>query len=159
GINLGNALEAPKEGAWGITLEADYFQRIKEAGFNSVRIPIRWSAHAKTEMPYAIDETFFKRVDWAVEQALSRELTAIINVHHYDEIFRDPDKHFPRLKALWEQIARRYAKRPDRLLFELLNEPHDKLTDARWNKMVPQLLDVIRETNPKRIIIVGPGSW
>src|ERR1700681_3953301 len=48
GINLGNALDAPQEGAWGVTLEADYFRLIQEAGFNSVRIPIRWSAHAST---------------------------------------------------------------------------------------------------------------
>ena len=30
GINLGNALEAPREGDWGITLEADFFAKIKQ---------------------------------------------------------------------------------------------------------------------------------
>ena len=44
GINLGNALEAPYEGAWGVTLKELYFQVVKNAGFNSVRIPINWSA-------------------------------------------------------------------------------------------------------------------
>ena len=47
GMNLGNALEAPTEGDWGITLQADNFKKIKDAGFQSVRIPIRWSAHAE----------------------------------------------------------------------------------------------------------------
>ena len=28
-INLGNALDAPNEGEWGVTLEAEYFQIIK----------------------------------------------------------------------------------------------------------------------------------
>ena len=41
GINLDSALDGPQEGAC-------YFRLIKEAGFNSVRIPIRWSAHAST---------------------------------------------------------------------------------------------------------------
>jgi endoglucanase len=50
GINLGNALEAPKEGEWGMTLKAAYFQKIKDAGFNSVRIPIRWSSHARDKL-------------------------------------------------------------------------------------------------------------
>ena len=72
GINLGNALDAPKEGEWGVTLKEQYFQLIKDAGFNSVRIPVRWSAHALSEEPYTIDSSFFKRVDWAVENALSR---------------------------------------------------------------------------------------
>ena len=40
GINLGNALEAPREGAWGLTLQVEHFERIKQAGFAAVRIPI-----------------------------------------------------------------------------------------------------------------------
>src|SRR3712207_5003553 len=70
GINLGNALEAPNEGEWGVTLKADYFKRIKEAGFDTVRLPVKWSAHAAAAPPYAIDERFAERVDWAVDQAL-----------------------------------------------------------------------------------------
>jgi endoglucanase len=159
GINLGNALEAPKEGDWGVTLEADYFQKIKDAGFQSVRIPIRWSTHAGKEAPYEIDAAFFKRIDWAVEQALSRDLTAIINVHHYDEMFSDPVKHMPRLVALWKQIAARYRDKPERLFFEILNEPHNKLTDEIWHDVFPEALKAIRESNPKRTVIIGPGHW
>ncbi len=158
-INLGNALEAPREGEWGLKLEADYFRLIKEAGFQSVRIPIRWSAHAQAAPPFDIEAKFFERVDWAIDQALSRDLVAVINVHHYDEVFKDPDKHLPRLTALWKQIATRYRDRPDRLYFELLNEPHDKLTDERWHAAIPGLLAAVRATNPKRPVIVGPGHW
>jgi len=46
GINLGNALDAPKEGDWGVVLQSDYFKLIKTAGFNHVRLPVRWSSHA-----------------------------------------------------------------------------------------------------------------
>jgi endoglucanase len=159
GINLGNGLEAPREGEWGLKLEAEYFRSIKQAGFDSVRIPIRWSAHAQKEPPFTIAPVFFQRIDWAIEQALSRKLAAVINVHHYEELSSDPDKHLPRLMALWRQIASRYRNQPDQLFFELLNEPHGKLTDERWQQMVPALLAAIRETNPRRIIIVGPGHW
>jgi endoglucanase len=82
GINLDSALDGPQEGAWRVTLEANYFRLIKEAGFNSVRIPIRWSAHASTTAPYDIEMHFFQRVDWAIRQALSRNLAAVINVHN-----------------------------------------------------------------------------
>ncbi len=58
GINLGNALEAPAIGGWGVVLEEEYFRLIKEKGFSSVRIPIRWSAHAQANPPYTIDEDF-----------------------------------------------------------------------------------------------------
>jgi endoglucanase len=159
GINLGNALEAPREGAWGLTLQAEHFQAIKEAGFAAVRVPIRWSAHAGAEPPYTIDPAFFDRVDWVIDQALSRELAAVINFHHYDELYRDPDGHLPRFLALWRQVAQRYRAQPGRLFFEILNEPHDKLTDERWQTMFPQLLAAIRESNPARIVIVGPGHY
>ncbi|HPU43798.1 MAG TPA: hypothetical protein PLS98_06260, partial [Dictyoglomaceae bacterium] len=45
GVNMGNALEAPKEGEWGVVIKDEYFKLIKEAGFDHVRIPIKWSAH------------------------------------------------------------------------------------------------------------------
>lgn len=90
GINLGNALEAPKEGEWGVTLKAEYFRAIKEAGFDSVRLPVRWPAHAAKEAPYTIDPAFAERIDWCVDQALQQRLNIIVNVHHYDEANTDP---------------------------------------------------------------------
>jgi endoglucanase len=159
GINLGNALEAPREGEWGLTLKEEYFDRIKAAGFRSVRIPIRWSAHAAQQAPYTIDPAFFKRIDWAIDQGLSRGLAVLINVHHYAEMDTDPDGHLPRLTAIWRQVAQRYRSRPEPLMFELLNEPHDKLTDEKWSAMLPGLLAGVRETNPRRAVVIGPGNW
>ncbi len=159
GINLGNALEAPKEGDWGVTLKTEYFQAIKEAGFDSVRLPVKWSAHAKVAAPYTIDADFAKRIDWAVDQALAQKLIIIVNVHHYGEMDADPDKHLPRLIALWEQIAQRHKDRPPEVVFELLNEPHDKLTDAKWNAAIPRLLAAVRKTNPTRAVVIGPTQW
>lgn len=159
GINLGNALEAPREGEWGVTLEESYFQAIKEAGFDSIRLPVRWSSHAANEAPYTIDPQFFARVDWAVEQALKRGLQVVLNVHHYLEMDEQPDQHQARYLALWEQIAPRYRDRPASLVFELLNEPHDKLTAGKWNKILVDALAVVRRTNPTRTIVVGPVAW
>ena len=61
-INLGNALDAPNEGEWGVTLEAEYFQIIKSAGFSGIRLPIRWSNHTQANAPFTIDENFFKNL-------------------------------------------------------------------------------------------------
>ncbi|MBI4569642.1 MAG: glycoside hydrolase family 5 protein [Planctomycetes bacterium] len=159
GINLGNALEAPAEGAWGVTLRADYFKTIRDAGFATVRLPVRWSAHARSEPPFTIDPAFAARVDWAIDQALANHLNVIVNVHHYEEMDTDPDTHLPRLAALWEQIAARHKDRPAEVLFELLNEPHGKLTGARWNAAIPTLLAAARKGNPSRPVLVGPSSW
>ncbi len=123
GINLGNALEAPNEGEWGVTLESEFFDLVKAAGFSSVRIPIRWSAHTSSEAPFTIDETFFARVDWAIDQALENDLMVIINIHHYEEIFEQPVQERDKFLSIWTQISNRYKDQPKEVLFEILNEP------------------------------------
>ncbi len=159
GINLGNALEAPREGDWGVVLEESYFPLMASAGFDSVRIPIRWNAHAESSPPYTIDPSFLSRVDWAITQALQNDLNVIINIHHYDELMETPDRHHERFLALWEQIASHYREFPDSLYFELLNEPHANLTPLIWNNYAAEAIQIIRKTNPNRTIIVGSGNW
>ena len=156
GINLGNALDGQNEG---VTLKPEYFRAIKEAGFETVRLPIKWSAHAGTKLPYIIDPKFAERVDWAVDQATTNGLNIILNVHNYSEIDAQPAKHLPRLMAIWKQIATRYKDKPANVYFELLNEPNDKLSEATWNAAIPVLLAAVRNTNPARPVIVGPAYW
>ncbi len=158
GVNLGNALEAPNEGDWGVTLEETDFQLIHAAGFNSVRVPIRWSAHAAESTPYTIDPAFFARIDWVIEQAFANELAVVINVHHYDEFYTAPDQHRARLMGIWQQIAQRYQGQPADLYFEPLNEPYNMSADV-WNGLLSEAIGVIRETNPTRPIIAGPLDW
>jgi endoglucanase len=158
GVNMGNALDAPEEGAWGFTLKEEYFQAVKDAGFDSVRIPVRWSAHAMNELPYTIDPNFFKRVDWAVNCALSRNLPVMLNVHHYLELFSDPANHKERFLALWQQIAEHYKDYPQSLILEPLNEPQGKVGVSEWNALLKQAIDVIRKSNPDRTLVIGP-AW
>ena len=159
GVNLGNALDAPNEGEWGVTLKAEYFTKIKQAGFDSVRIHGRWSNHAGRSAPYAIEENFLARVDWAVRQALKNRLVPVLNMHHYVEIYQDPDGHRVRYLALWQQIAEHYQSYPPSLAFELLNEPEGKLTSDKWNPMLAEAIQIVRRTNPTREIVVGPTHW
>lgn len=159
GVNLGNALEAPREGEWGVTLQEGYFQLIKEAGFNSVRIPIRWNAHAADTPPYTIDPAFFERIDWAVNQVTSRGLVAVINIHHYLEMFEDPAAHRERFLAIWNQIATHYKDYPDSLFFEPLNEPNNALNYYEWNQIARDTLAIIRQNNPTRPVVIGPADW
>jgi endoglucanase len=159
GMNLGNALEAPNEGEWGVTLKSEYFDLIKNAGFNSVRIPIRWSAHAAASAPYLLSTGFLQRVDWAIEQALARKLAVVINIHHYEELMLDPALHKARFLAIWEQLAAHYQNHSGDLFFELLNEPNGLLNSGLWNQYLQAAIAIIRRTNPGRIVIVGPVNW
>jgi endoglucanase len=159
GVNMGNMLEAPNEGEWGVELKDEYLEACAAAGFDTVRIPIKWSGHAGDEAPYTIDEEFFARIDHLIEKSLDEGLNVILNVHHYDEIHQEPREHKERLIGLWRQIGQRYRDLPENVLFELLNEPSQELTPELWYDMLDDVLAAVRESNPERIVIIGPGHW
>jgi endoglucanase len=159
GVNLGNALEAPSEGEWGVKLEDQDFKLVAQAGFRHVRIPVRWSEHALAQPPYTIDEAFAARVKWAVDSALAAGLRAIFNVHHYEEMAQEPDQHKQRLIAIWSQLAEKYQGYPDSLYFELFNEPNKNLTADKNNRLIAELLTAIRPTNPRRAVVVGSVQY
>ncbi len=157
GISLGNALDTLREGDAGFRLRDRYFADIRDAGFDTVRLPVKWSAHASESPPYTISPALFERVDWAIGEALGRGLNIVVNVHHYDELNDAPRIQRPRFLGLWRQIAARYASWPRRLYFELLNEPRAAMTAKAWNELIPLALAVIRERDPGRAVIVGPA--
>jgi endoglucanase len=157
GINL-SAMEAPHYGDWDLLTE-EHFRLTQEAGFQSARIPIRWSAYALTEPPYTIAPEFFAQADWALNQSLARGLTTINDLHHYLELFEDPAAHRQRFLALWAQLAEHYQAYPDNLFFELCNEPNTNLTADLWNDLLVEAVAVIRQSNPTRTLIIGGADW
>ena len=159
GINLGNALDATQEGAWGVTLDEKHFAMAKAAGLDHIRLPVRFNGHAKDEAPYTIEESFFKRVDWAIGQATSRGLSIILDLHHYEELMKKPAQHADRVVGLWKQIAERYKGRPPSVAFELINEPAYELKSALLNPIHQRAIAAIRATNPTRLIIANCYFW
>jgi endoglucanase len=159
GVNFGDALEAPKEGEWGVVLKDEYFLEAKLAGFDAIRLPVRWNAHALETAPFTIDPSFFARVDWAVENGLSRGMTVILDFHHFLPFMDCPRCERERFLTLWSQIAGHYQAYPPELVFELLNEPTDAVPAGEWNTALTAALGVIRATNPRRAVIVGPVGW
>ncbi len=159
-MNMGNALEGPRhEGEWGYTIRREDLVRLKQDGFDTVRIPIRWSSHAGMTPPYTIDTALFERVDEIIRWSGEIGLTIIINVHHYSGLNARPDVHEPRLEGLWDQIAERYAAVPDYLIFETINEPNGAMTVKRTDGLNRRVLARIRQDNPDRWVILGTAGW
>lgn len=169
GVNFGNMLEAPIEGAWGLTVTDDFIDKASAAGFTSVRLPVRWSNHASAEAPFTIDAAFMGRVESVIDKLLAKGLVVILNMHHYRQLDGDPPDtgEFPvtdaavdvRFVMLWEQLATHFKGRGDRLVFELYNEPHGRLNGEPWNVLAARALRVVRKTNPDRVVVIGPTSW
>ena len=158
GMNIGNALESPRYINWGVEMKYEYFDTIKEAGFDTVRLPVRFSDYSHHENGI-LEDVFIEKIDAYINYALDLGLLLILDFHHFEEIKSNPEGEKERFISIWSQLAERYKDYPNRLVFELLNEPKDNLSGDVWNLYIQEAVSVIRETNPARLIIVGGAPY
>lgn len=158
-VNMGNTLDSPRGQPWGDPLDPAHFPLIRAAGFDTIRLPVRWNDHTSGAPDFALEPGFTETVAEAVDAALAADLNVILNIHHYEAIMVDPDGEMAKFTALWGQIATRFADYPSDLWFEALNEPKEQLTGDALAAMQRAAVDTIRKTNPDRIIILGADDW
>ncbi len=160
GWNLGNSLDSYVENvtfdnildyetSWGNpAVTKALFERVRQAGFLTVRIPVTWYPHM--DEYYNVDEAWMNRVHKVVNDALESDLKVIINVHHdnwyspYDEGMQNARIQ---LVTLWQQIAYRFADYDSRLIFEGMNEPRLVGHNAEWTVGTPEAIEHINELN------------
>lgn len=153
-LNIGNVLDAPFEGAWGPAITEHDLDWIAGAGFDTIRLPVRFGSHWNGR----IWPGFLARVEQVILQAKQRGLTVILDLHHFDELMADLDTYAPVFVSIWTELAERFEGYDERLIFELLNEPHDEVTTARALELYQSVLPMIRRKHPNRWIIVGGGD-
>ncbi len=159
GANLGNYLEAPPGQNWGVTVAADEFAAMKREGFDHVRVPVGWHHYTGPAPDFTLSLKIFERADFVVTNALKNKLAVMINIHHFDELDRNPAGATEKFLKIWQQVATHYKDYPGTLAFELDNEPHDQATTALMNPIYARAIAEIRQTNPQRTIFVEPGRW
>jgi endoglucanase len=159
GVNLGNYLEVPPTQTWNVTVSADEFPIMRREGFDHIRVPAGWHHYTGPGPDFMVAPEFFARVDFVVTNALGNGLAVIVNIHHFDAFTSDPSGETDKFLAIWRQVAEHYQSFPNRLAFELLNEPKDAATTNVMNPIHAKAIAEIRKTNPQRAIFVGPGQW
>ena len=133
-----------------------HFGEIKRGGFDFVRINLFAFRHMDANN--RLDPAWLARLDDAVSEAQKAGLGVILDEHDFNDCAKDVPACRVKLAAFWRQIAPRYRNAPANVAFELLNEPHEAL-NAVWNDFFPDLLAIVRETNPSRTVVIGPTSW
>src|ERR1035437_267582 len=139
--------------------QAKHFQLLKEAGFNSVRINLQPFRRMNAANDYALSESWFEVIDWAVEQAQAQDLLVILDLHEYNSLGDDPGINKVKFLAFWRQLSSHCQQAPESVFFEILNEACHKLTPTLWNEYLAEALAIIREKNPTRAVIIGPAFW
>ncbi|HLQ64291.1 MAG TPA: cellulase family glycosylhydrolase, partial [bacterium] len=141
GVNFGDMLDAPNEGDWGLILRDEFIDVTAQAGFTSVRLPVRWSNHTAPTAPFTIAPRFLSRVESVLGKLLAKGVYVVLDMHHYRQLDGDTldsgesavDSAIldVRFLMIWQQIVERFRGKSN-LLFELYNEPHGRLTPLKW---------------------------
>jgi endoglucanase len=139
--------------------QEQHFRLIREAGFNHVRVNLHPWRDGKIDAQNRLAADWLETLDWVVKQCLQNKLLVILDLHEFQTMGRDAEGNHERFLATWKQLAQRYQKAPDEVLFEILNEPNKKLTPELWNQYLREALTVIRQSNPDRAVVVGPANW
>ena len=146
---------------WGNTgerrFEWRHFAEIRTAGFDHVRLNLQAFSHMDAQN--RLDPKWLAKLDDVIREAQRAGLGVIIDEHDFNPCSENLEVCRTKLSAFWQQVAPRYAKAPRNVAFEILNEPHDKLNGEPWNALFAEVLATVRETNPTRIVVVGPTHW
>ncbi|WP_243129639.1 cellulase family glycosylhydrolase, partial [Clostridium sp. HBUAS56017] len=169
GWNLGNTLEATGgETGWNNPVTTrKMIDELKKAGFNTLRIPVRWDEHY-TDDKYTIDPAYMSRVETVVNYALANDMYAIVNIHHNKIQGQMNEENKANVinegSAIWKQIANHFKDYSDKLIFETINEPRngDDWTGKTEyynvvNEYNAKILSVMRGTggnNEKRLVMM-----
>lgn len=160
GINLGNTLDVPRGEDWGAAAESPaFFTAIKTNGFDHVRIPVTWDGYTAATAPFAIEQAWLSRVEQAIDWALAEGLIVIVNAHHerWLKVNYTATKQ-ARIEAIWQQVATQLQNKPQRLIFEILNEP-EGMTVEQVNSLNPKILTIMRATNPNRAVVFSGNGF
>lgn len=177
GINLGNTFESSGirvssvqeyETAWGSpVITKEMIQGYKDAGFDSLRIPVAWSNMMQART-YEISSEYIDRVKEVVEWALDSDLYVIMNIHWDGGWFSDfaddsqRERCFKKYETIWTQLSAEFGEYGDKLIFESLNEEGG--WEDIWNRYTGQgdkekSFGILNDINQKFVDIVrGSGG-
>ena len=174
---IGNNTPQDYETTWGaVVTTQEIINGMKNAGFNTIRIPVFWGNMMANDGTYTISDAYIKRVKEIVDYCRNAGVYAVINIHHFDEFIirrNSKEKSAEIFKKIWTQIANYFKDYSDYLMFEGFNEylgggqidENDEINDLPesegfdWtNKMNQAFVDAVRSTggnNSQRILIVS----
>lgn len=169
GINLGNTFEtnaadwvgynanpSSYETGWGqpITTKA-MFKAYKEAGFDSVRIPIAWTSTMDwRNNDFKINDDFIERIKTVVDYALENDLIVMINDHwdyQWWGLFgSNKTLAYNIFDEIWDQVGTYFKDYPYQLIFEAGNEEwgqrfNDEVDGVTGNLSLNQQYALIEE--------------
>ena len=142
-----------------------------QAGFRNIRVPVTWTEEVNGSTllldrdtgEINLDHPRLAELIKVIEYSLSLEgMYVVVNMHH--EYTLKAEEQFTVLETVWDGISDIFKDHSHKLLFEVLNEPHqgpnnEPMEAASVRRMSELAYNKIRAKNQNRIIIIGGNQW
>ncbi|GJE86576.1 fCBD and Cellulase domain-containing protein [Phanerochaete sordida] len=134
---------------------------VNDDGFNVFRLPVGWQFLTNDVLTGTLDEDNFQEYDTLVQTCLATGASCIVDVHNYarwnKEIIGQGGPSNEIFAELWSNIAAKYADN-DRIIFGVMNEPHDIPDINLWAGSVQAAVTAIRQAGATTQLILLPGN-
>ncbi|KZS87208.1 cellulase-domain-containing protein [Sistotremastrum niveocremeum HHB9708] len=136
-------------------------QHFTSQGVKLFRIPFAWQL-AQPQLGATISSTFWNEYDQIVNAALQAGAYVIVDVHNYARwngaiIGESGGPTNAQFANLWSQFAAHYASQ-SKIIFGVMNEPHDLTSVTDWATSVQAAVNAIRGAGATSQLILIPGS-
>ncbi|CZS88001.1 probable cellulase precursor [Rhynchosporium agropyri] len=133
---------------------------IKEDGMNIFRLPVGWQYLVAGNLGGTLNSANLAKYDLLVQGCLGTGATCIIDVHNYARwnggIIGQGGPADAQFVSLWTQLATKY-KSNSKLIFGLMNEPHDVNITA-WADTVQKVVTAVRTAGATSQKLLLPGN-
>jgi len=136
----------------------DDFVDIQSLGVDVIRVPINLHGMSSGEPDYILDPLLLFFLDQIIDWTEALGMHLILDNHSFDDGEPTTPAIYTPLSKVWPQLAEHFLGRDSTLYFEIKNEPFE-ITDMIWDTIQQNIVNLIRETDPHRILIVGPANW
>lgn len=148
---------ADKDYAYPSVASTAYFQA---KGMNLVRLPFLWERLQPT-LDGDLDAPELARLHAFVDGATARGLQVLLDPHNYarwhGDIVGSDKVPAAAFADFWRRLALQFKDNP-RVLFGLVNEPHDLPTET-WVAAANAAIAAIRDTGARNVVSVPGNAW
>ncbi|KAJ3828904.1 endoglucanase [Lentinula raphanica] len=130
-------------------------------GYNVFRLPVGWQFLTNGVLGGDLDADNMVEYDALVQACLATGASCIIDIHNYarwnGEIIGQGGPTNDQFAAVWTSIATKYANE-EKIIFGVMNEPHDVPDINLWAGSVQAAVTAIRNAGATTQLILLPGN-
>ncbi|CAD6440267.1 a4d1e733-b7c2-4844-9ae4-1dad932047d2 [Sclerotinia trifoliorum] len=134
---------------------------VKSTGHNIFRLPVGWQYLVNNVLGGTLDSSNFATYDSLVQGCLATGASCIIDIHNYARwnggIIGQGGPTNAQFASLWTQLANKY-KGNTKVIFGLMNEPHDMPNITTWAASVQAVVTAIRQAGATSNPLLLPGN-